>query len=167
VNTHTWVLPALAALLACAVVVWLTLRARRAILGWLLARRFRAAASAELRAERWLTRQGYRIVGRQIVRRGEVHVDGEAHGFEVRADLIVERDGERALVEVKTGEAAGPGASATRRQLLEYGIVFGVSALYLFDADREQLMHVRFAALERPASGEAGDAATARVAPRA
>jgi len=155
----------LAAALLLAALVWLTLRVRRAVLGWLLRRRFRSAASAEVRAERWLARHGFRIVDRQILRRGEIHVDGEPYRFDVRADLIVERDGERALVEVKTGAAAEPSSSATRRQMLEYGVVFGVSALYLFDADRERLMHVRFAALESP-GGSAG-APAARVAPRA
>jgi Holliday junction resolvase-like predicted endonuclease len=148
----------LAAGLLLAAIAWLTLRIRRAILAWLLRRRFRSAASAELRAERWLVQHGFRIADRQILRRGEIHVDGEPYRFDVRADLIVERDGERALVEIKTGEAAEPNSSATRRQMLEYGVVFGVSALYLFDADREQLMHVRFAALE--------GASPAHVAPR-
>ena len=137
----------LAGALLLAATVWLTLRIRRAVRAWLLRRRFRSAASAELRAERWFVRHGFRIVDRQILRRGELHVDGEPYRFDVRADLIVERDGERALVEIKTGAAAEPDSSATRRQLLEYGVVFGVSALYLFDADRERLMHVRFGAL--------------------
>lgn len=155
--------------LLLAAIVWLTLRIRRAALAWRLRRRFRSAASAEVRAERWFTRHGFRIIDRQILRRGEIHVDGESYRFDVRADLIVERDGERALVEIKTGEAAEPNASATRRQLLEYGVVFGVSALYLFDADREQLMHVRFAALERTDAGadDGAGAPTERVAPRA
>jgi Holliday junction resolvase-like predicted endonuclease len=153
--------------LLLAAIAWLTLRIRRTVLAWLLRRRFRAAVGAELRAERWLERHGFRIVDRQIQRRGEIHVDGEPYRFDVRADLIVERDGERALVEIKTGEAAEPNSSATRRQMLEYGVVFGVPALYLFDADHEQLMHVRFAALERSGSGGDGGAATERVAPRA
>lgn len=155
----------LAGVLLLAAIVWLTLRVRRTILAWLLRRRFRSAASAEIRAERWLVQRGFRILDRQILRRGEIHVDGEPYRFDVRADLIVERDGERALVEIKTGAAAEPNSSATRRQMLEYGVVYGVSALYLFDADRERLMHVRFAALERTVTDEDEGGSRARVAP--
>lgn len=137
-----WALLAVIVALGIAAAALLVRRWARALA---LRRRFRSASAAEMRAERQLVRDGWTIVTRQVVRRGVVHVDGEPVPFDVRADLVAERDGERVLIEIKTGDAADPMATATRRQLLEYCAVFGVSALYLFDADRERLVHVRFA----------------------
>jgi len=61
----------------------------------------------------------------------------------------------RAVVEVKTGAVADPSSRGTRRQILEYAWVYGVSEVYLFDADAQQLHSIGV-----PAS--AGAAAPAR-----
>ncbi|MBI3567265.1 MAG: hypothetical protein HY084_03550, partial [Gemmatimonadetes bacterium] len=69
-------------------------------------------------------------------------VDGDPVPFVVRADYLVERDGVRSVVEVKTGAVADAGARETRRQILEYAWVYGVSEVHLFNADDRSLQRV-------------------------
>ena len=55
-------------------------------------------------------------------------VDGEPQELELRADYLVEVDGELLVAEVKTGEEAPRlSTAATRRQLLEYHVAFSVA----------------------------------------
>lgn len=106
----------------------------------------RGAASGEERAERWLESRGHRILERQFTRRSVMWVDGEEVAFDVRADLLVQMGDERVLVEVKTGDAADPRATATRRQLFEYAALYDVDRLFLFDASRGALHEIEFVA---------------------
>jgi hypothetical protein len=63
----------------------------------------------------------------------------------VRADLLVQRDGALFVAEVKTGSRApDPSFPATRRQLLEYLMVFEPDGLLLVDMEREAVMEVEF-----------------------
>ena len=100
---------------------------------WL--RRWRGSARARRRAARALAgedgaaellrRAGYQIVARQATARWAPLLDGEPQETEVRADYLVEADGERLVAEVKTGdEAPRLATAATRRQLLEYLVAF-------------------------------------------
>lgn len=132
------------ALLLAALVAWLALALRRAWKAWLLRRRMLGAASGEDLAERWLTAQGHRVLDRQLTKRCVMWIDGIETAYDLRADLLVKIHGERVLVEVKTGEAADPRSTATRRQLREYAAEWGVDRLYLFDATRQQLREVEF-----------------------
>lgn len=104
----------------------------------------RDAASAEQLAERWLQSQGHQILARQLPAQGSLAVNGSAHPFDIRADLLVQMGPDRVIVEVKTGEAADPFLPSTRRQLREYAAVFDVSTLYLFDASRLLLHRIDF-----------------------
>lgn len=104
----------------------------------------RAAAAAELLAEHWLTARGHQILDRQLTHRSTIWINEVPTDFDTRADLLVQMGPDRVLVEVKTGEAADPRSPATRRQLREYAAVYGVSVLYLFDADRQQLHRIDF-----------------------
>ncbi len=132
------------ACLAALLVVVATLALRR----WWMARRLNAqmaaAADGERLAERWLTARGYRIIERQLRRRATMHINGRVAEFDVRADLLVERDGEELLVEVKTGAAADPRVPETRRQLREYAALFPVDGLLVFDASQQRLYEVLF-----------------------
>ena len=76
---------------------------------------------------------------RQLARRWSRARRGEESPFTVRADYLVERQGVRAVVEVKTGAVADPSSRGTRRQILEYAWVYGVTEVYLFDADAQRL----------------------------
>ncbi len=87
----------------------------------------------------------------QVAQGATLRVDGTPTPFTVRADYLVERNGVRAVVEVKTGAVANPEARATRRQILEYAWVYGVSEVYLFDADAQVLRQIGIP--ERPHAG--------------
>jgi hypothetical protein len=76
-------------------------------------------------------------------------VDGEEHGVEVIADMLVERDGWRFIAEVKTGELApDPLRPATRRQLLEYLLAFEPDGLLLVDMVQQTVHEIAFPGLE-------------------
>lgn len=141
---RTSLLIALVAALAAGLTVLLTLQVRRWWKARVLQARMGVAAAGEVDAERWLEARGYAIVERQAQRRCTMHVNGRVAEFDVRADLLVARDGQRLVVEVKTGDAADPRFPPTRRQLREYCAIFGVDRIYLFDAGLQRLHEVRF-----------------------
>lgn len=134
----------LSAILLIALTISLTLYLRRTLAARRLTTRMRAAAAAELLAEHWLTARGHQILDRQLTHRSTIWINEVPTDFDTRADLLVQMGPDRVLVEVKTGEAADPRSPATRRQLREYAAVYGVSVLYLFDADRQQLHRIDF-----------------------
>jgi hypothetical protein len=95
-------------------------------------RRARRAFAGEADAVRLLERAGARILDRQVRRTVTYTVDGAPRSFELRADLLVRDRGRRAVAEVKTGRhGAGVDRPGTRRQLLEYGLAFGVRRVLL------------------------------------
>lgn len=124
------------------------------VLAWLLRRavrsararyRGRRAASAERRAERLLERGGYRVAARQERLRWQLWCDGDPVEIEVRADLLVERDGQRFVGDVKTGAyAPNITLAATRRQLLEYWYAYDVDGVLLIDMESERIRLVEF-----------------------
>jgi hypothetical protein len=140
---------AVLALLAALALVWLGWWLRRRVLAARLGRRRRRGARAELRALRLLERGGYRLVAEQPRRTGCILVDGEPETFDLRADAVVEKDGERLVVEVKTGAAAS--ARETRRQLLEYLWAFGLDGALLVDMAAGRIYRVEFPGLRASA----------------
>ena len=137
-----WPIVAAVVVLSLALGAWLGARVRRFWLRRQLARRWRHARRGEAQARGWLERHGFRILDEQVSRTATLIVDGHETPFTVRADYLVERDGVRAVVEVKTGDVADPSARGTRRQILEYAWVYGVSEVYLFDADTPRLHRI-------------------------
>jgi Holliday junction resolvase-like predicted endonuclease len=86
------------------------------------------AGAGEEHAARMLRAEGYTIVAVQVRTWWSPIVDGEPHEIELRADYLVELDGELLVAEVKTGdEAPRIATAATRRQLLEYHVAFAVA----------------------------------------
>lgn len=138
---NPWLIPVLF-VLGIVVGLWLGNRLRRFWLRRELARRWHHARRGEEQARSWLERNGFTILDEQVSQQAYLIVNGEESPFSVRADYLVERAGIRAIVEVKTGAVADPSTRGTRRQILEYAQVYGVSDVYLFDADREQLHHI-------------------------
>lgn len=132
---------ALLCVLALAIGLWLA----RVLRGSASQRRNAIAQSGEREAELLLRDAGYRVVERQARARWSILVDDEPVEFEVRADLVVSRGARRFVAEVKTGERApdlrhGP----TRRQLLEYALVFGADEVLLVDVPAGQVRRVVF-----------------------
>lgn len=108
-------------------------------------RRTRRALNAETEAEHLLQELGYEVVERQVGRAWSFLVDGEPVEAAVRADLLVQRDGALYVAEVKTGtRAPDPSFPATRRQLLEYLMVFEPDGLLLVDMEQRNVMEVEF-----------------------
>ncbi len=109
-------------------------------------RRARRAMAGEDGAAELLRSAGFTIVGRQVTTWWSPRVDGEPCEVEVRADYLVEADGEVLVAEVKTGEAAPKfETAATRRQLLEYHVAFDVDAVLLVCPERGAIHRVEFA----------------------
>ena len=136
------------ALLAALIVgwlVWLAVAIRRRLATWRRSRRGKAAHRAELRARDLLEDEGFRPVEDQARQSWQILVDDEPLEIDLIADWIVERDGQRFVVEVKTGEHA-PSIShaATRRQLLEYHHAYDVDGIYLLDMTNRRLRRIHF-----------------------
>ncbi len=113
---------------------------------WRAKRRAVRALAGEDGAAELLRSAGFTIVGRQVTTWWSPHVDGEPYEIEVRADYLVEADGEVLVAEVKTGEAAPRfETAATRRQLLEYHVAFDVDAVLLVCPERGAIHRVEFA----------------------
>lgn len=110
----------------------------------------RQGRQGERAALHLLQQSGYRILDAQRSQQAVVRVDGTPHPYQVRADYLVESQrgstqGQRYIVEVKTGhEATQPTSSATRRQLLEYQQVYDVDGVMLADMRLRKLHHIRF-----------------------
>jgi hypothetical protein len=128
---------------------WLGSLVRRFLVRRQLARRWRHARHGERKARDWLERRGFTVLDEQVTQPSYLIVNGEESAFTVRADYLVERNGVRAVVEVKTGDVADPSSRGTRRQILEYAWVYGVSEVYLFNADTEQLHRIQLPAMAR------------------
>ena len=124
-------------------------------LGWRLARarvsrRARARARGGLRGEaaavRLLEREGYTVEARGLVHEAAILVDGEPMPYEVRIDLLARcPEGWLHVVEVKTGKRApDPRHPPTRRQLLEYALLFGTSRVLLVDMEEGVIREISF-----------------------
>jgi hypothetical protein len=142
-----WLLPLLGGglllagvLLGAAAVQW---RARRRV-----GRHRRQGRAGEERALELLRRAGYRVLETEVTAAGELRVDGRPVEYRVRADAIVKRRFRRYVAEFKSGtESAAVTNRATRRQLLEYALLFDVAGVLLVDANAGRVHRVEFPAL--------------------
>jgi hypothetical protein len=108
-------------------------------------RRCERALRGEADAERLLERLGFAVLARQVGLEWAIACDGEDHVVELRADLVVERDGQRYIAEVKTGLSAPLLTNAaTRRQLLEYCVAYDVDSVLLVDVEAGRVREVSF-----------------------
>lgn len=106
----------------------------RFLRGFRSRRRNQVAGRGEQTAEAILARNGFRILERQARAEWSMTVDGVEVPIEVRVDLLVSRKGKRYVAEVKTGDLApDPCHPPTRRQLLEYALVFDAREVLLVD----------------------------------
>ena len=96
-------------------------------------------------AAQLLEHHGYEILDTQVRCLWWIDVDGEQEEVELRADMLVEKGGERFVAEVKTGELApDPAYPPTRRQLLEYSLAFAPYRVLLVDVEEEDIYEVSF-----------------------
>ncbi len=140
--------PALLVLLVLLVLVtgvWLGLRLARRVLRARVARTRRLGRAGEERALRLLARAGYEILGREVTAEGRLHVDGRERAFLVRADAIVRRRRRTYVAEMKGGPRVSRVTHReTRRQMLEYALVFDVDGVLLVDAEGGQVHEISF-----------------------
>lgn len=143
-----------AAVVAGAVVaLWMARRWRTWRGSYRARRRAGRAVAGEVEGAALLRRAGFRIVARQARTWWSPLLDGEPHETELRADYLVEGDGELFVAEVKTGaEAPQLTTAATRRQLLEYLVAFEVDGVLLVCPERAAIHRVDFPAEIRRSS---------------
>ena len=113
-------------------------------------RRAGRAVSGEDAAAEMLREAGYTIVARQARTWWSPFIDGEPCETEVRADYLVEANGELLVAEVKTGsEAPLLSTAATRRQLLEYHVAFDADGVLLVCPELGAIHRVEFPVVKR------------------
>ena len=158
--TQILLLTALAALAGAALWAWVERQLGR----WRWARRRRRGRAGEQRAPAVLSAAGYEVLAEQPEQQVLVAVDGEACPVTVRVDFLVarRRDGARFVAEVKTGDKAPrPTSAATRRQLLEYRLVYPVDGALLVDMEAGVVHEVAWPELDLVArSGHPGQPRT-------
>lgn len=137
------------AILAAVVALWFAAKLRAWRGSWRARRRAARALAGEDRAGEMLVAAGFSILERQARVAWAPLIDGTPCELELRADYLVERDGELLVAEVKTGEAAPSiETAATRRQLLEYSIAFAVDGVLLVCPERDQILRIEFPQLK-------------------
>jgi hypothetical protein len=141
------------ALAACASIAAVVQTARltwtQLLRSWTARTRAARATAGEVLAETLVQRAGYQILGRQVEGGWTVHADGEPLDVDLRADLIVSRKGRTYVAEVKTGRIAPKlDCAATRRQLLEYRVAYGVDGVLLVDAEEKRVIKVELGSLD-------------------
>ncbi len=112
---------------------------------WRIAWRFKKGLIAEKSAAKYLRHRGYKILATQLQRTITVYVDGEPQKSTVRADFLVRKGWKKYIVEVKTGKQGTVQQASTRRQLLEYKLVYEPDGIILLDMEHHNLQKIRFA----------------------
>lgn len=103
------------------------------------------ARKAEGRALKFLTASGYEILDVQKRVPFVTFVDGKPYKNSIQADYVVTKAGCRYVVEVKTGEEATQVTNTqTRRQLLEYFLIYRPDGILLLDMERQVIREVNF-----------------------
>lgn len=118
-------------------------------------RRARRGFAGQAAAAKLLASSGYTVLDASprvdwTALQGGEGGEGEVieHVVELRADYLVRRGGRHYIAEVKTGAAAELlGNSATRRQLLEYQLAFGVDGVLLVRPEDKRVEPIEFPGL--------------------
>lgn len=136
-------LVALACLGLGAWALWLLQRGLR---HWRMARMRRLGRSGEQTAAGLLAAAGYGRLDSQATRTTAMRIDGVDVAYEVRADYLASRAGRRWVVEVKAGTTVcDPTHRDTRRQLLEYRVVYGdLAGVLLVDVPARRIHTIEF-----------------------
>ena len=112
---------------------------------WRIARRFKRGLLAEKQAVRYLRKHGYKILAAQLQEPITVYVNGEPQESTVRADFLAKKGWKTYIVEVKSGQQGTVRQAATRRQLLEYKLVYEPDGIILLDMEHHNLQKIDFA----------------------
>ena len=122
----------------CGIRLWRWLKARRLAISRL------RGQEGERNAEQWLHDNGFTHIQSQTEQTFGYMVDGEVCTFKVRPDFFARFQGQKWLIEVKTGKSAAPEHQNTRRQIREYAQLWPNMKYGLFDGDHGTLKEVSF-----------------------
>lgn len=126
-------------------VMWLIAKLQKTFESFKRKKRFKRGTEGEAEACLYLQKHGFSICRAQDETAASMLINGISHDYTVRADYVAVKKGKRCIVEVKTGKkAVDPLFSDTRRQLLEYAVVYKVDNIFLFNADDGILMKIDF-----------------------
>jgi hypothetical protein len=108
-------------------------------------KRFERGNQLETEARLYLSNLGYEIISEQEIHYHQYKVDGENRESKLILDYVVKKDGEKYIVEVKSGKSAiSLSNKNTRRQLLEYDFVIENDGIFLLDMENKKLQFVKF-----------------------
>lgn len=115
---------------------------------WKVKKRLAKAKKSELKAIKFLEREGFKVVDLQSQSYYTLSIDDKPLKAIVKADMIVKKGNKVYVAEVKTGEKApSPRFAATRRQLLEYYLVYKPHGLLLVDMEKQKIHKVDYSIL--------------------
>lgn len=108
-------------------------------------KRIYKAKKSELKAMELLKKNGFEIVDIQKESYYTILIDDKPYKAAVKADMIVKKGNKTFVAEVKSGEfSPSPRFIDTRRQLLEYYLVYRPGGLLLVDMEREKIRKVEY-----------------------
>ena len=110
-----------------------------------LAKIRRMGQKGENLAVKYLHKMGYHILEQQATLNCVMKIDNTPKKFIIRADFLVEKNGRKGVVEVKSGtEVSKPWQLDTRRQLLEYFHYYPVEYVLIFNSQQKILQEIDF-----------------------
>lgn len=115
-----------------------------------LHRRREKARICEKKAIDLLKKHGFDILDVQKSASYFIYVNGKPREIKVRADVIVKKGKKIYVAEVKSGKTSpSMNLPATRRQLLEYYLVYRPSGLLLVDMEQEKIKTIEYSILKK------------------
>ncbi|SDH29845.1 hypothetical protein [Winogradskyella thalassocola] len=108
-------------------------------------KRFARGLMLENKARGFLQDKGYSIVGEQEQYFHRYKVNNKNFESKIILDYVVEKDGKKFIVEVKSGKSAiSVQDKNSRRQLLEYDFVIENDGIFLLDMENRTMKLVKF-----------------------
>jgi len=100
---------------------------------------------AEKNAEKWLKKNGFRILEKQKNRPLIIQAGNARYRYLIRTDFLVKKGSSKYIVEVKSGKKNNNIANRdTRRQLLEYFLAYPSYGIILFDMENKNFSEIKF-----------------------
>ena len=124
--------------------IWLGWRVRVWWKNFLFMLSRKRGKKGEMKAIKLLEKKGFKILNEQINLNGYFFINGNLKKFDLRPDLLVEKNGVEYIAEIKTGEVADPSNINTRRQLHEYSYYGNQDVVLLVDPSKKSIKELSF-----------------------